>query len=60
MKIAKIILKYLEQAEQEIEATCPPPYKFPSNDGRAAHILHTAINSLKCIVKPEIRKTTPE
>ena len=46
MNATEIALKYLHEAEKEIFLECPPPYEYPSDNGRAAFIINYAISAL--------------
>ena len=49
-----IALEYLKKAQQEIYEQNPPPYSFPSDDGRVAQMLADSINMIEIIKKKSL------
>jgi hypothetical protein len=48
-KTVDIALEYLLKAQKEIYEQCPPPYEFPSDNGRVAQLISDAINTATII-----------
>ena len=51
MPAVDLALEEMSKLQETLKAQYPPPYEFPSDDGRVAHIIANALNDLVKIQK---------
>lgn len=51
MPAVNLALVEILKLQETLQAQYPPPYEFPSDNGRVAHIVNNAINELIKIQK---------